>query len=62
MGEVKTMDKIPKVYHQVSKTQLSVARHAGRTKINGHEYIYIIKDDVLVLKSHLKTYKKSKKQ
>ena len=51
-----------KIYHNISQTQLSIARHYGGMKINGEEFIYDPKNDTLVLKKDLKEYRASLKK
>ena len=50
----------PKEYHNVSQSQLSIARHYGGCTINGEHYTYIAKEDKLVLTSELKKRRKKK--
>ena len=38
----------PEEYHHISNGQLSIARHYGGVKINGHYYEYIAAEDKLV--------------
>ena len=38
----------PEEYHHISNGPLSIARHCGGVKINGHYYVYIAAEDKLV--------------
>lgn len=58
----------PERYYNVSKTQMSIARHYGGMKVNGRAYTYdpttdtLVRDDVVrrEAKAKRKTTKKSK--
>lgn len=43
----------PKVIHNVSMTQLSIARHYGGCTFNGKRYVYCDVDDTLTLESEM---------
>lgn len=53
-------NKIPKIIGNVSRSIFSVSIKSGGAIIDRQEYVYIQKDDTLVLKSYLSTYKKQK--
>jgi hypothetical protein len=59
MTKISTKKQPVEIYHNISNTQLSVARHYGGCTINGESYTYNPTDDTLVLTSSLK--KKTKK-
>jgi len=51
-------DPLPEIIYNVSQTQLSIARHYGGIKVNGHMYIYNPKDDTLIKSLQKKEKKK----
>ena len=55
------IDDAPKKLYQISHTQLSIARHYGGCKFNGHNYIYNPKDDTLTREDVWKEEWKKKK-
>ncbi len=52
--------KNPDEIHNVSQTQLSIARHYGGIIYNGKEYVYFPNEDKLVRKDLIKKNKPKK--
>ena len=49
-----TNDQTTKVFLNISKTVLSVARYSGVAKIDGVEYLYLPTEDALMWKGLVK--------